>query len=605
MPKKSKSDKKQTDQRRMGAGREIIESIVIAFVLAFLFRTFEAEAFVIPTGSMASTLMGVHKDVTCEACGFQYQVGASQEEDAAEIMAAVGGRMSRQEQNKFWNDVLVNSGTCPNCRYEMELRRAATDEPTYQGDRILVSKFAYQFDDPQRWDVIVFRYPKQSWTNYIKRLVGLPGETLDVRDGDIFVKPPGGDEFAIARKPSDKLMAMARVVHDTEFVPMYEPGKAIYAAGWPLRWQAAPDWLELINGGVVNPMARINDVNDQAGQFVVANDYKSYSADGTAEGLAWLRYRHTTPDQLIPVRDGQNGVNRQQSGWEIIKEQKEFSASLPAPKTYAIQDFLAYNAGEPNVFIDLSPNGTPIVHDSSNGTTNWVGDLIFEASLDVADSQGQIVLEAVEGGYFFRCTIDVATGEAVCSMHASSLARDEDREMVFDAASGGEALSEARATTSLKGAGKYRVRFANVDDQLRLWVGEDDAWGDPEEVVFDTPTTYASLPMGLDTDADKSAVGIGVQGTAITVSKLRLLRDTYYTQPDRNPNYNGPLFVENVEVPEGKLFAMGDNSDRSKDSRYFGFVDIENELIGKALYVYWPHAWSVVWPNFDRMSFVR
>ena len=38
------------------AVREIIESVVIAFVLAFLFRTFEAEAFVIPTGSMAPTL---------------------------------------------------------------------------------------------------------------------------------------------------------------------------------------------------------------------------------------------------------------------------------------------------------------------------------------------------------------------------------------------------------------------------------------------------------------------------------------------------------------------------------------------------------------------
>ena len=40
------------------AVRETIESIVVALVLAFLFRTFEAEAFVIPTGSMAPTLMG-------------------------------------------------------------------------------------------------------------------------------------------------------------------------------------------------------------------------------------------------------------------------------------------------------------------------------------------------------------------------------------------------------------------------------------------------------------------------------------------------------------------------------------------------------------------
>ena len=62
--------------------RETVESIVIAFVLAFLFRTFEAEAFVIPTGSMAPTLMGRHKDLDCPKCGYPYQVSASEEVDA-------------------------------------------------------------------------------------------------------------------------------------------------------------------------------------------------------------------------------------------------------------------------------------------------------------------------------------------------------------------------------------------------------------------------------------------------------------------------------------------------------------------------------------------
>ncbi|MEM8735965.1 MAG: S26 family signal peptidase, partial [Planctomycetota bacterium] len=57
--------------------RETVESVVVAFVLAFLFRAFVAEAFVIPTGSMAPTLMGAHKDVFCEHCGEQYQASAS------------------------------------------------------------------------------------------------------------------------------------------------------------------------------------------------------------------------------------------------------------------------------------------------------------------------------------------------------------------------------------------------------------------------------------------------------------------------------------------------------------------------------------------------
>ena len=58
-----------------------VESIVVAFTLALLFRGFEAEAFVIPTGSMAPTLMGRHKDLACAACGRDFRVGCSTEED--------------------------------------------------------------------------------------------------------------------------------------------------------------------------------------------------------------------------------------------------------------------------------------------------------------------------------------------------------------------------------------------------------------------------------------------------------------------------------------------------------------------------------------------
>ena len=61
--------------------RETVESIVIAH-LAFLFRTFEAEAFVIPTGSMAPTPLGRHKDLECPQCGYFFLPAASQEVDS-------------------------------------------------------------------------------------------------------------------------------------------------------------------------------------------------------------------------------------------------------------------------------------------------------------------------------------------------------------------------------------------------------------------------------------------------------------------------------------------------------------------------------------------
>src|SRR3954470_4513613 len=57
--------------------REIIETIVFVVVLVLMLKSFAAEAFVIPTGSMAETLWGYQKVVTCPECGHQFPVNCS------------------------------------------------------------------------------------------------------------------------------------------------------------------------------------------------------------------------------------------------------------------------------------------------------------------------------------------------------------------------------------------------------------------------------------------------------------------------------------------------------------------------------------------------
>src|SRR4051794_32533005 len=52
--------------------KETIEQILVAFILAFIFRAFVVEAFVIPTGSMAPTLLGAHMRFRCEDCGYEW-----------------------------------------------------------------------------------------------------------------------------------------------------------------------------------------------------------------------------------------------------------------------------------------------------------------------------------------------------------------------------------------------------------------------------------------------------------------------------------------------------------------------------------------------------
>ena len=74
---KAKSPGVPSPRPQIDSMRETLESIAVAFILAFLFRTFVAEAFVIPTGSMATTLMGRHKDIECPNCKFRYETSAS------------------------------------------------------------------------------------------------------------------------------------------------------------------------------------------------------------------------------------------------------------------------------------------------------------------------------------------------------------------------------------------------------------------------------------------------------------------------------------------------------------------------------------------------
>jgi len=61
-------------------------------------------------------------------------------------------------------------------------------EPTLlPHDRVLVDKFFYRLRQPRRGDVIVLRYPLNPQRNYIKRIVGLPGDTLEMRGGALYV----------------------------------------------------------------------------------------------------------------------------------------------------------------------------------------------------------------------------------------------------------------------------------------------------------------------------------------------------------------------------------------------------------------------------------
>ena len=131
-----------------------------------------------------------------------------------------------------------------------------------EGDRILVNKFLYRFRQPQRGDIIVFRYPEEPKRPFIKRLVAVGGDTVEIRDGQVIVngsplnssgifshnhyynQGPNGQEGVAVQVPDGALFVLgdnSASSHDSRFwgfVPRrLLIGKAL-CIFWPVgRWR--------------------------------------------------------------------------------------------------------------------------------------------------------------------------------------------------------------------------------------------------------------------------------------------------------------------------------------------------------------------------------
>ncbi len=76
----------------------------------------------------------------------------------------------------------------------------ASMEPTFEnGNYLIIDRISYKaIGEPKRYDVIIFKYPKNPSKYFIKRIIGLPGETVELKDKDIIIKNADNKEgFAI------------------------------------------------------------------------------------------------------------------------------------------------------------------------------------------------------------------------------------------------------------------------------------------------------------------------------------------------------------------------------------------------------------------------
>ncbi len=195
-----------------------IASFVGFFAWLLTFKTFFLPLFIIPTGSMAQTLAGANAMHTCPNCGWEYQVGFHRTPGESRDPAIL---------------------RCPNCRWvqryhQTELRK--TLRPT-AGDRIVVHGWPFVLGGPtfgpQHWDVVVFKNPNDPAVNFIKRLIGLPGEKIEIIDGDIFIND------RISRKPDSAQHSLWFPYFSADYPPR-EPGQSGYRPRWAARTADGP-----------------------------------------------------------------------------------------------------------------------------------------------------------------------------------------------------------------------------------------------------------------------------------------------------------------------------------------------------------------------------
>lgn len=221
---------------------DTLQSLIVAFVLAMAFRGFVLEGFIIPTGSMAPTLMGQHTLWHSPQTGYEFRVDASDD--------VLRGRVGHGEVSIF--DPMVSRpqrripSQSPNAIATLNLKEALALQR--MGDRILITKAFYPFTDFERWDVVVFKNPTDPQgdsQNYIKRLIGLPGEKILLIAGDVFAGMVRSDErelgavpnlngYQVQRKPEFVQRTVWQPLYHSEFIPI-DP--ASLAGGFRGPWQ--------------------------------------------------------------------------------------------------------------------------------------------------------------------------------------------------------------------------------------------------------------------------------------------------------------------------------------------------------------------------------
>ncbi|MHC4917695.1 MAG: signal peptidase I [Planctomycetota bacterium] len=483
-PEPAEKGKKKKEKKKKNKGRELFECLLVAGALALTIRHFCFQIFKIPTRSMEPALYG----------------------------------------NEYYGDRVVAM-------------------MWYKRGGFLPLKFG----EVKRWQVIVFDHKDKNMprsTNYIKRVVGLPDETVELHDGDVWVKKRGDESARIVRKP--------RALQDSLWIKLCD-----MSFSDPRR---LPYYWEVSQGGAVLPAEKLVD----GGRLLLAAEA------GKPVDLRWR------PGRPLDNRFLRLTVRR---------------VSCPNPECpRGGRPFRAvFDTARPLAFCPEKDCRRPVWGVTDDG---YAGELELAATTSRGASIGDFWSEQEMG----RASAGGASrvGDLRLALDFEHLGGEGALELTVTARSERFALrlplgpAEPEASISREGKrgasrripmvpGVHHLELVNVDGEFRAEL-------DGVEVgpVQYTPPIEASKYL---TDAEISVSG----GARLALEDLRLYRDIYYghTTTDKMLPCGPGDRSSRIYVKKGHYFFLGDNSLASKDGRMFG-TKPEEKIVARGLFVAWP-----------------
>ena len=590
-------------EKKSAGTKETVEQILVAFVLAFIFRCFVIEAFVIPTGSMAPTLLGAHVDYRCPDCGYRYAVNyssSSRGETAVEPTVSVEVLDRTNNQRKLVERTL--HVRCPNCGYRLprtdpsDPKNQATGAPVKYGDRILVMKYLYLLHEPHRWDVVVFKADRGQQfdaratsfdQNYIKRLVGLPGDTLMLLDGDLYAsnvdKPVAAllpEDFAVQVKPTNAQEAMWRIVYDNDYQPRGLPRDYQNAAGNRVEL-SEPKWSQ--------PW-----VSSGAGW---QNSGRTLSFSSTSSAPGTLQFDPSVAAEREPFTDW--------LGYAQTKYLREGNSQVDLFRTPT------YEGPGPYAVSDVKLTAAYLRQSGTGPLRLRLTKRDDAFTLEISPTGVTLSQQAIDPQTGDPQTVDATTPAIV-------LARRDD-------------------LTSVGVGRPARIEFINADYRVSVRI-------DGMEVLATTPAQYKPNVAQLLREYQSNlrtplpTISIEASNQVASLANVSLYRDVYYNNregtsgrpivsasPDNFPagSRNSGL----IRLEKDEFFVLGDNTLMSLDGRLWqSFIDFSKDedlvagagrvpkrfMLGKAFFVYWPAAEPPagfiplrIVPDFAQMRFIR